>query len=179
MEVLARYCSIPGYNKLCCESCSKRSTQSPPFLTEAAETEDELSFDPSASRAGMIPTSLSSDNEETESEARSLLTILSSIESNADLGLVSPTENRAKTSDPALRRSQLAASKTFKLVAVPPSAATHNSNIHTHKSSGAAMPLAAGANSSSTGAHSSVKTLKRNDKPQEKRRSLQSSSIER
>ncbi|XP_041939379.1 A disintegrin and metalloproteinase with thrombospondin motifs 3 isoform X1 [Alosa sapidissima] len=24
MEVLARYCSIPGYNKLCCESCSKR-----------------------------------------------------------------------------------------------------------------------------------------------------------
>lgn len=24
MEVLARYCSIPGYNKLCCESCSKK-----------------------------------------------------------------------------------------------------------------------------------------------------------
>ncbi|XP_061528320.1 A disintegrin and metalloproteinase with thrombospondin motifs 3 isoform X2 [Phycodurus eques] len=24
MEVLARYCSIPGYKKLCCESCSKR-----------------------------------------------------------------------------------------------------------------------------------------------------------
>ncbi|XP_035261698.1 A disintegrin and metalloproteinase with thrombospondin motifs 14 isoform X4 [Anguilla anguilla] len=23
MEVLARYCSIPGYNKLCCESCSR------------------------------------------------------------------------------------------------------------------------------------------------------------
>lgn len=179
MEVLARYCSIPGYNKLCCESCSKRSTQSPLFLTEAAETEDELSFDPSASRAGMIPSSLSSDNEETESEARSLLTILSSIENNADLGLVSPTENRAKTSDPALRRSQLAASKTFKLVAVPPSAATHSSNIHTHKSSGAAMPHAAGTNISSTGAVSSVKTQKRNDKPQERRRYLQSSSIER
>lgn len=26
MEVLARYCSIPGYNKLCCESCSKKVT---------------------------------------------------------------------------------------------------------------------------------------------------------
>ncbi|XP_053547916.1 A disintegrin and metalloproteinase with thrombospondin motifs 14 isoform X2 [Bombina bombina] len=24
MEVLARYCSIPGYNKLCCESCGKK-----------------------------------------------------------------------------------------------------------------------------------------------------------
>lgn len=24
MEVLARYCSIPGYNKLCCESCNRK-----------------------------------------------------------------------------------------------------------------------------------------------------------
>uniref|UniRef100_A0A8B9DRQ9 ADAM metallopeptidase with thrombospondin type 1 motif 14 n=1 Tax=Anser cygnoides TaxID=8845 RepID=A0A8B9DRQ9_ANSCY len=32
MEVLARYCSIPGYNKLCCESCGKKAsvTASPP-----------------------------------------------------------------------------------------------------------------------------------------------------
>uniref|UniRef100_A0A8C8EFR1 ADAM metallopeptidase with thrombospondin type 1 motif 14 n=1 Tax=Otus sunia TaxID=257818 RepID=A0A8C8EFR1_9STRI len=33
MEVLARYCSIPGYNKLCCESCGKKAsstTGSPP-----------------------------------------------------------------------------------------------------------------------------------------------------
>ncbi|XP_026707561.1 A disintegrin and metalloproteinase with thrombospondin motifs 14, partial [Athene cunicularia] len=33
MEVLARYCSIPGYNKLCCESCGKKTsstTGSPP-----------------------------------------------------------------------------------------------------------------------------------------------------
>ncbi|XP_078135575.1 A disintegrin and metalloproteinase with thrombospondin motifs 14 [Sander vitreus] len=32
MEVLARYCSIPGYNKLCCESCNKKenfATHSP------------------------------------------------------------------------------------------------------------------------------------------------------
>uniref|UniRef100_A0AAY5EV95 ADAM metallopeptidase with thrombospondin type 1 motif, 14 n=1 Tax=Electrophorus electricus TaxID=8005 RepID=A0AAY5EV95_ELEEL len=26
MEILARYCSIPGYNKLCCESCNKKVT---------------------------------------------------------------------------------------------------------------------------------------------------------
>lgn len=25
MEVLSRYCSIPGYNKLCCKSCSLRN----------------------------------------------------------------------------------------------------------------------------------------------------------
>ncbi|XP_038660384.1 A disintegrin and metalloproteinase with thrombospondin motifs 3 isoform X1 [Scyliorhinus canicula] len=43
MEVLARYCSIPGYNKLCCESCSKRSsTLPPPFFTGAAEMEDAM-----------------------------------------------------------------------------------------------------------------------------------------
>ncbi|KAG7481323.1 hypothetical protein MATL_G00065690 [Megalops atlanticus] len=37
MEVLARYCSIPGYNKLCCESCSKRSSTLAPYLSEGAE----------------------------------------------------------------------------------------------------------------------------------------------
>ncbi|XP_077087673.1 A disintegrin and metalloproteinase with thrombospondin motifs 3 isoform X5 [Siphateles boraxobius] len=44
MEVLARYCSIPGYNKLCCESCSKRSGTFSPLLHEAAEMEEELRF---------------------------------------------------------------------------------------------------------------------------------------
>uniref|UniRef100_A0A4W3I345 ADAM metallopeptidase with thrombospondin type 1 motif, 3 n=1 Tax=Callorhinchus milii TaxID=7868 RepID=A0A4W3I345_CALMI len=33
MEVLARYCSIPGYKKLCCESCREHSsTVPPPFI---------------------------------------------------------------------------------------------------------------------------------------------------
>ncbi|XP_040218263.1 A disintegrin and metalloproteinase with thrombospondin motifs 14 isoform X1 [Rana temporaria] len=35
MEVLARYCSIPGYNKLCCESCSKKIV--PTSLTPSSE----------------------------------------------------------------------------------------------------------------------------------------------
>ncbi|KAL7990400.1 hypothetical protein Chor_013830 [Crotalus horridus] len=41
MEVLARYCSIPGYNKLCCESCSKKvATTRPPGVDRTApETE--------------------------------------------------------------------------------------------------------------------------------------------
>uniref|UniRef100_A0A8D2IS80 ADAM metallopeptidase with thrombospondin type 1 motif 14 n=1 Tax=Varanus komodoensis TaxID=61221 RepID=A0A8D2IS80_VARKO len=34
MEVLARYCSIPGYNKLCCESCSKKAATSQPSTTD-------------------------------------------------------------------------------------------------------------------------------------------------
>lgn len=44
MEVLARYCSIPGYSKLCCESCSKRSGTLSSLLTEAAEVEEEVRF---------------------------------------------------------------------------------------------------------------------------------------
>ncbi|KAG1937220.1 A disintegrin and metalloproteinase with thrombospondin motifs [Pimephales promelas] len=48
MEVLARYCSIPGYNKLCCESCSKRSGTFSPLLHEAAEMEEEHRFSSAA-----------------------------------------------------------------------------------------------------------------------------------
>lgn len=43
MEVLARYCSIPGYSKLCCDSCSKRSGALSLF-SEAAETEEHVRF---------------------------------------------------------------------------------------------------------------------------------------
>ncbi|KAJ6657738.1 hypothetical protein lerEdw1_001925, partial [Lerista edwardsae] len=40
MEVLARYCSIPGYNKLCCESCSKKvTTTSQPSIVEHGASE--------------------------------------------------------------------------------------------------------------------------------------------
>ncbi|XP_048854752.1 A disintegrin and metalloproteinase with thrombospondin motifs 3 isoform X2 [Brienomyrus brachyistius] len=44
MEVLARYCSIPDYNKLCCESCSKNGSSPTPFFSEAAEDEEEVRF---------------------------------------------------------------------------------------------------------------------------------------
>ncbi|XP_041856163.1 A disintegrin and metalloproteinase with thrombospondin motifs 3 [Melanotaenia boesemani] len=43
MEVLARYCSIPGYRKLCCDSCSKSSGPSSLFF-EAVETEEHVRF---------------------------------------------------------------------------------------------------------------------------------------
>ncbi|XP_019730092.1 A disintegrin and metalloproteinase with thrombospondin motifs 14 isoform X3 [Hippocampus comes] len=41
MEVLARYCSIPGYNKLCCESCNKNVATPPPNLSNATKTSME------------------------------------------------------------------------------------------------------------------------------------------
>ncbi|XP_068161435.1 A disintegrin and metalloproteinase with thrombospondin motifs 14 isoform X1 [Antennarius striatus] len=45
MEVLARYCSIPGYNKLCCESCNKRENLHPHLAdvqnTPAVSVEDQ------------------------------------------------------------------------------------------------------------------------------------------
>uniref|UniRef100_A0A8C9SJM8 ADAM metallopeptidase with thrombospondin type 1 motif, 3 n=1 Tax=Scleropages formosus TaxID=113540 RepID=A0A8C9SJM8_SCLFO len=44
MEVLARYCSIPGYNKLCCESCSKRSSTLTPYHPETSEVVEEVRF---------------------------------------------------------------------------------------------------------------------------------------
>ncbi len=43
MEVLARYCSIPGYNKLCCDSCSKRSGALSLF-SDAGETDQHVRF---------------------------------------------------------------------------------------------------------------------------------------
>ncbi|NWI20755.1 ATS14 metalloproteinase, partial [Crypturellus soui] len=47
MEVLARYCSIPGYNKLCCESCGKKT----PATGSPSAPEDAASASPAAPRA--------------------------------------------------------------------------------------------------------------------------------
>lgn len=44
MEVLARYCSIPGYNKLCCDSCSRRGGGALSMFSETAETDEHLRF---------------------------------------------------------------------------------------------------------------------------------------
>lgn len=52
MEVLAQYCSIPGYNKLCCESCNKReslntvSTDLPETLVDSDSIEPGTSLPP-------------------------------------------------------------------------------------------------------------------------------------
>lgn len=42
MEVLARYCSIPGYNKLCCESCNKKEA----LTTHASDDQSAAATSP-------------------------------------------------------------------------------------------------------------------------------------
>lgn len=69
MEVLARYCSIPGYKKLCCESCGKRSSNFPlPFYSEAAETEEGFVTSPAVlPKSSVTPTSLAPPRSERQS----------------------------------------------------------------------------------------------------------------
>ncbi|XP_053559303.1 A disintegrin and metalloproteinase with thrombospondin motifs 3 [Bombina bombina] len=175
MEVLARYCSIPGYNKLCCESCSKRSTQAPPFLTEAAETEDELIFDPSdLSKAVIMPTPLAPRDAETNAEKRSILSILSSIENDGGLNNLAAQQNKQRLSETVQRKPNLAASKVFRLASMQQPPPTRSSNVNSHK-----PPAIAPGHFNPTGNLSSARTSKKNDKFSERRRSLQPSTIER
>uniref|UniRef100_A0A3Q3MME4 ADAM metallopeptidase with thrombospondin type 1 motif, 14 n=1 Tax=Mastacembelus armatus TaxID=205130 RepID=A0A3Q3MME4_9TELE len=57
MEVLARYCSIPGYNKLCCESCNKKGnlgTHAPELqniVVSSAEPETSFPSQPASPEA--------------------------------------------------------------------------------------------------------------------------------
>uniref|UniRef100_A0A4W6EZ24 ADAM metallopeptidase with thrombospondin type 1 motif 14 n=1 Tax=Lates calcarifer TaxID=8187 RepID=A0A4W6EZ24_LATCA len=65
MEVLARYCSIPGYNKLCCESCNKKenlATHAPDLEnTPVASVDPEPSFSsqPSSPNVPLLATTQS------------------------------------------------------------------------------------------------------------------------
>lgn len=51
MEVLARYCSIPGYNKLCCESCNKKES----VTTHAAHIQNTSTGPDISTLAAMTP----------------------------------------------------------------------------------------------------------------------------
>ncbi|XP_044051884.1 A disintegrin and metalloproteinase with thrombospondin motifs 3 [Siniperca chuatsi] len=61
MEVLARYCSIPGYNKLCCDSCSKRIGALSLF-SEAAETEEHGRFGSASQLLETLTASVAANN---------------------------------------------------------------------------------------------------------------------
>uniref|UniRef100_A0A8C5LRC9 ADAM metallopeptidase with thrombospondin type 1 motif 3 n=1 Tax=Leptobrachium leishanense TaxID=445787 RepID=A0A8C5LRC9_9ANUR len=180
MEVLARYCSIPGYNKLCCESCSKRSTQTPPFLTEAAETKDEI-FNPSDAFMGVVmPTAVVIGNEDEVAGRKSILGFLSSDESDGKLGHLSARENKLKFSDTTRRRTHLAGSKTVRVVSMPPSTNTQGSKVNLHKPPAFVdIHHMKAVEFSSTGASPLVRTSQKNDKPTDRRHSLQSPTIER
>ncbi|XP_074519963.1 A disintegrin and metalloproteinase with thrombospondin motifs 14 isoform X1 [Halichoeres trimaculatus] len=73
MEVLARYCSIPGYNKLCCESCNKKDlfpTHTPDLL-HTASVEPETSA-PSHAVSPKAPSSTQSPPQTTKPISRRL-----------------------------------------------------------------------------------------------------------
>lgn len=76
MEVLARYCSIPGYNKLCCESCNKKedlATFAPELQkTTLASVEPEVSTPnyPTASPKILLPTTTQSPPQTTKAIGR-------------------------------------------------------------------------------------------------------------
>ncbi|XP_023562555.1 A disintegrin and metalloproteinase with thrombospondin motifs 3 isoform X2 [Octodon degus] len=86
MEVLARYCSIPGYNKLCCESCSKRSsTLPPPHLPETAEAHDDAIFSPTnLPHALVIPTPMVPSHAEMPAEKKPVQSVSSVGSPNAN-----------------------------------------------------------------------------------------------
>ncbi|GAB5570745.1 A disintegrin and metalloproteinase with thrombospondin motifs 3 isoform X1 [Prionailurus iriomotensis] len=172
MEVLARYCSIPGYNKLCCESCSKRSsTLPPPYLPEAAETYDDAIFNPSDLPGSLaVPTSLVPYHSEPPAEKKSLSRISSVGGPNA----VTASRPNSKPDGANLpqRRAQQVGSKTLRL-ASPPAKSGH---LNSSSEMAAAHFLAV---SDSIGASSQARTSKKDEKIIDKRRPIRSPTLER
>ncbi|XP_061565344.1 A disintegrin and metalloproteinase with thrombospondin motifs 14 isoform X2 [Cololabis saira] len=59
MEVLARYCSIPGYYKLCCESCNKKESLAP--LVPDFHNTEPVTSTPSHPASTELPTTTAAD----------------------------------------------------------------------------------------------------------------------
>lgn len=173
MEVLARYCSIPGYNKLCCESCSKRSsTLPPPFLPEAAETRDEVIFNPSDLPGSLVmPTSLVPYYSETPAERKKSLSRISSAGGPNAYAALRPNSKPDGANLPQ-RRAPRAGSKTVRQV----SPATRSGHL-TSSSQTATAPFLAVHDS--TGASSQARTSKKEEKINDNRHPLRSPTLER
>nr|XP_025041606.1 A disintegrin and metalloproteinase with thrombospondin motifs 3-like isoform X1 [Pelodiscus sinensis] len=172
MEVLARYCSIPGYNKLCCESCSKRSsTLPPPYLSEAAETKEEVAWP--------MPTSLVPQHAEVAEESRSSVGRRPLTEEDVDV-LVSTSTSKSKGAELPQKRVYRAGSQTSRLVTMPYQSAAKTGVLNPRNASvlAAIVPLAA-VNNTSAGALSPVRTSRKNEKHVEKRRALRRPPVER
>ncbi|POI32667.1 hypothetical protein CIB84_003581, partial [Bambusicola thoracicus] len=179
MEVLARYCSIPGYNKLCCESCSKRSsTLPPPFLTEAAETEEEVMFDQSdLPRALLMPTPLVPHYAEFLPGKRGLGR-LRVAEEDTDTH-VSPSNTKPKGAEFPQWRVPLA-SKTSKLFALLHQPPANSSSLGPPNDLAlvAAVPVVS-ANNTTVGAPSPSRTSQKSEKQIDKKWPSRSSTVER
>ncbi|NWI18701.1 ATS3 metalloproteinase, partial [Crypturellus soui] len=179
MEVLARYCSIPGYKKLCCESCSKRSsTLPPPFLTEAVETEEEEIFDQShLPRALAVPTSLAPHRAEFLPGRSSLGRLPSSEEEGGTRVLLSNA--KPKSAEFPQGRTP-PASKTSRLFALPHQPPANSSNLSPHNSQplAAAIPMVP-TNNTPAGALYPWRTSRKSEKHADKRWPSRPSTVER
>ncbi|ETE57551.1 A disintegrin and metalloproteinase with thrombospondin motifs 3, partial [Ophiophagus hannah] len=179
MEVLARYCSIPGYKKLCCESCGKRSGNFPlPFYSEAAETEEGFITSPAVLPKSLVtPTSLVPPCSERQSASGRM----SLTEDNTQV-LLSPIYKRLQAANnPSHRRFRSQASNKMP----GPAALHHNLSTNdglllSHRSSTLfdTGPVAT-HHPSSVDIHSSPRTPRRNEKRAERQQPLRSSTIRR
>lgn len=160
MEVLARYCSIPGYNKLCCESCSKRSsTLPPPLLTGAAETEEAALFERSdVPKALVMPTPAVPRHAQLPPGGRSAGRFPVADEA-ADVR-VSPSSTKLRGAEfPRWRAPQLR--KTSRLLALPRQSPANSSSLP----SAAAVPVAPGT-TPAAGAAPPSRTSQKSEKRQ-------------
>ncbi|XP_061201802.1 A disintegrin and metalloproteinase with thrombospondin motifs 3 isoform X2 [Neopsephotus bourkii] len=169
MEVLARYCSIPGYNKLCCESCGKRSSTLPPsLLTEAAAAEEETTFDQGHLPGMLMMPTLVVPHHAQYLSGRSNLGRLPSGEEDANPH-ISPSNTKPSGAEfPQWRVPP--AKKTSRLLALLRQSPANSSSLSPHHALGlaAAIPAVA-ANNTIVGAPSLSRTSRKSAKHIEKR----------
>ncbi|XP_010609174.1 A disintegrin and metalloproteinase with thrombospondin motifs 3 isoform X1 [Fukomys damarensis] len=174
MEVLARYCSIPGYNKLCCESCSKHSTLPPPYLLETAEAHGDAIFSPTDLPSALVmPTPLGSYYAEMPAEKKRVGSVSSVGSPNAHPAF-RPNHKSDGANLPQSRARQ-AGSQTLSLLSVPSSSPTKSGHLHSDSEVVAAPFLEV---SDSIGA-SQTRTSKKDGKIIHKRRPVSSPTLER
>lgn len=178
MEVLARYCSIPGYKKLCCDSCSKRSVNlSLLFYTEAAGTEDGFLASPAVLPKSLVtPTSLVPPR----SERQSASSRMSLPEDNAQ-ALLPLIYRKVQAAHPPHRKIRdQAGNKTPGPAALHYNLSADHGPLLSHRS----LPLfdtrpVVAHHPGSVDVPSSPRTPRRNEKPAERQQPLRSLTIGR
>ncbi|XP_051026393.1 A disintegrin and metalloproteinase with thrombospondin motifs 3-like [Acomys russatus] len=173
MEVLARYCSIPGYNKLCCESCSKRSgTLPPPYLQEVAEIHSDAIFGPSDLPGSLVmPTPFHPYYSGTRAEKKSSSSISSIASPNAYAAF--RASSRPGANFPRKKAQQ--AGRTT-LVSMPSSSAVKTDHLHSASTVAAApSPVISDA----IGAPPQTRTPKKDRKSISRRHPISSTTSER
>ncbi|KAM6401747.1 A disintegrin and metalloproteinase with thrombospondin motifs 3 isoform 3-T3 [Pluvialis apricaria] len=179
MEVLARYCSIPGYNKLCCESCSKRSsTLPPPFLTAAAGTAEGAMFGQSHLPGALTVPTPAVPHYAQFLPGRSSLGGLPFAEEAADAD-ISPSNSKSKGAEFLQWRAPRARKTSRPLALLHQSPANSSSpGPRSALALAAAVPLGPAYNTTA-GAPSPARTSRKSEKPVEKRWPSRSSTVER